>query len=431
MLGLNTKLKKIEEQGKQIQVGLVGAGQMGKGMVSQMALMKGMKPSLVIDINIENAIQAYTLAGIKKEDIAVVNKLQDLNIAMEQGRFAVSQDAELAAKANLVDVVVDATGVPDIGAKIAMDSILNRKHIVMLNVETDVVIGPLLKKMADNAGVIYTGTAGDEPGSVKELYDFADGMGFEVVAIGKGKNNPVNLEANPDSVRQQAIKSGVSPKMLACFKDGTKTMVEMTAMANAMGFVPDVRGGHAPSASVEELPQIFQLKENGGILNKYGIVDYVNGVAPGVFIIVTTDLSQIHHEMKYLSMGSGPNYVLYRPYHLCSLETPLTAARAYIYNEPTIVPMDGKPVAETITMAKKDMKAGEKLDGIGGFTVYGSIDTYEKAKEENAVPLGLINKNAVLTKDVKKGQLITYDMVEIDKSTLIYKLRSLQEELIG
>lgn len=431
MLGLNTKLKKLEESGKQIQVGLVGAGQMGKGMVSQMALMKGMKPSLVIDINIENAIEAYTLAGVKKEDIAVVKKLQDLNKAMEQGRFIVSDDAELVAKANLVDVVVDATGVPDIGAKIAMDSILNKKHIVMLNVETDVVIGPLLKKMADNAGVIYTGTAGDEPGSVKELYDFADGMGFEIVAIGKGKNNPVNLEANPDNVRKQAIESGVSPKMLACFKDGTKTMVEMTAMANAMGFIPDVRGGHAPSASVNELPQIFQLKENGGILNKYGIVDYVNGVAPGVFIIVTTKLPQIHHEMKYLSMGSGPNYVLYRPYHLCSLETPLTAARAYIYNEPTIVPMGGKPVAETITIAKKDMKVGEKLDGIGGFTVYGSIDTYEKAKEENAVPLGLINKNTVLTKDVKKGQLITYDMVEIDKSTLIYKLRSLQEELIG
>lgn len=431
MLGLNTKLTQLEEAGKQIKVGLIGAGQMGKGMVSQMTLMKGMSPSIVIDINVENAIEAYTLTGVRKEDIAVVSKLEDLNYAMEQGKFVVSDNAELAAKANLIDVVVDATGVPDVGAKIAMDSILNKKHIVMLNVETDVVIGPMLKKMADNAGVVYTGTAGDEPGAVKELYDFADGMGFDVVAIGKGKNNPINLKANPDNVKEQALKSGVSPKMLACFKDGTKTMVEMTAMANSMGFVPDIRGGHGPIGEVDELSEIFQLKESGGILNKYKIVDYVNGVAPGVFIIVTTELPQIHHEMQYLSMGSGPNYVFYRPYHLCSLETPLTAARAYIYNEPTIIPMDGKPIAETLTIAKKDMKAGEKLDGIGGFTVYGSIDTYEKAKKENAVPLGLINKNAILTKDVKKGQLLTYDMVNIDKATLIYKLRSLQEELIG
>ncbi len=430
MLGLNSKLRKLEESGKYIKVGLVGAGQMGKGMVSQIMLMKGMKPSIVVDINIENAIEAYTLSGVKKEDIVVTNSLQEVNDAMEQGKYVASENADLVPKVNLIDVVVDATGVPDVGAKIAMDSILNKKHIVMLNVETDVVIGPLLKKMADNAGVVYTGTAGDEPGAVKELYDFADAMGFDIVAIGKGKNNPVNLAANPDNVREQAISSGVSPKMLTAFKDGTKTMVEMTAMANATGFIPDVRGGHAPSCKVEDLATTFQLKEQGGILDKYKIVDYVNGVAPGVFIVVRTDMPQINHEMQYLKMGPGPNYTLFRPYHLCSLETPLTIARAYFYNEPTIVPMDGKPIAETITIAKKDMKAGEKLDGIGGFTVYGSIDTYETAKEEKALPLGLA-KNAILTEDVKKGQLITYDMVEIDKSTLVYKLRQLQESLIG
>lgn len=430
MLGLNSKLRKLEESGKYIKVGLVGAGQMGKGMVSQIMLMKGMKPSIVVDINIENAIEAYTLSGVKKEDIVVTNSLQEVNDAMEQGKYVASENADLVPKVNLIDVVVDATGVPDVGAKIAMDSILNKKHIVMLNVETDVVIGPLLKKMADNAGVVYTGTAGDEPGAVKELYDFADAMGFDIVAIGKGKNNPVNLAANPDNVREQAISSGVSPKMLTAFKDGTKTMVEMTAMANATGFIPDVRGGHAPSCKVEDLATTFQLKEQGGILDKYKIVDYVNGVAPGVFIVVRTDMPQINHEMQYLKMGPGPNYTLFRPYHLCSLETPLTIARAYFYNEPTIVPMDGKPIAETITIAKKDMKAGEKLDGIGGFTVYGSIDTYETAKEEKALPLGLA-KNAILTEDVKKGQLITYDMVEINKSTLVYKLRQLQESLIG
>ncbi|GFN35612.1 NAD(P)H-dependent oxidoreductase [Tepidimicrobium xylanilyticum] len=430
MLGLNEKLRELEANNAHIRVALVGAGQMGKGMISQIMLMNGMIPSLVIDINLENAIQSFTLAGIPKEDIVIANTLEEINVAIEKNKYVVSENAEFASKANLVDVVVDATGVPEVGAKVAMDTIFNKKHIVMLNVETDVVIGHILNKLAKNAGVVYTGTAGDEPGAVKELYDFADALGFDIVAIGKGKNNPVNLEANPDNVREQALKSGVSPKMLTSFKDGTKTMVEMTAMANATGFIPDVRGGHGVSATVDELPGIYRLKEDGGILNQYKIVDYVNGVAPGVFIIVTSKLPQVHHEMQYLSMGPGPNYVLYRPYHLTSLETPLTVARAAIYNEPTIVPLDGEPVAETITVAKRDLKAGERLDGIGGFTVYGSIETYKKAKEERLLPIGLVNKNTVVKRDIKKGEYLTYDMVELDTTTLIYKLRQLQEETI-
>ncbi|NLW40676.1 MAG: NAD(P)-dependent oxidoreductase [Tissierellia bacterium] len=430
MLGLNEKLRELEANNAHIRVALVGAGQMGKGMISQIMLMNGMIPSLVIDINLENAIQSFTLAGIPKEDIVIANTLEEINVAIEKNKYVVSENAEFASKANLVDVVVDATGVPEVGAKVAMDTIFNKKHIVMLNVETDVVIGHILNKLAKNAGVVYTGTAGDEPGAVKELYDFADALGFDIVAIGKGKNNPVNLEANPDNVREQALKSGVSPKMLTSFKDGTKTMVEMTAMANATGFIPDVRGGHGVSATVNELPGIYRLKEDGGILNQYKIVDYVNGVAPGVFIIVTSKLPQVHHEMQYLSMGPGPNYVLYRPYHLTSLETPLTVARAAIYNEPTIVPLDGEPVAETITVAKRDLKAGERLDGIGGFTVYGSIETYKKAKEERLLPIGLVNKNTIVKRDIKKGEYLTYDMVELDTNTLIYKLRQLQEEII-
>ena len=217
-----------------------------------------MMPSVVVDIDTQNAVSAYTLAGIKKDDIAVVSTLSEMNAAIEKGKYVVSNNSEIACKANLIDAVVDATGVPDVGARIALDSILNQKHITMLNVETDVVIGPLLKQLADNAGVIYTGTAGDEPGSVKELYDFADGMGFDIVAIGKGKNNPVNLASTPESVYEQAMKEGVSPKMLTSFKDGTKTMVEMTAMANAMGFIPDVRGAHAPSAGVKDLRGFIQ-----------------------------------------------------------------------------------------------------------------------------------------------------------------------------
>ncbi|HEY8363606.1 MAG TPA: NAD(P)-dependent oxidoreductase [Tissierellaceae bacterium] len=428
MIGIKRKLIELEENNKKINVAIVGAGLMGKGLVSQMMLIKGMKPALVISNKISDAVEAYTLAGVPKEDIVIANNLSEINIALERNKYVACDNSDFAANANLIDVVVDATGVPNAGAKIAVDSIENRKHIIMLNVEADVVVGPVLNKMAKKAGVVYSGSAGDEPGAVMEIYDFAVATGFEVLAIGKGKNNPMDYDATPDSVREQALKSKLKPLRLSSFVDGTNTMVEMAAMANATGFIPDIPGGHGPTATVEELPKIFSLKEEGGILNKYKIVDYAHGVAPGVFAIVTTSSPLVHHEMRFLKMGDGPNYVLYRPYHLTNLETPISIARAYFYNEPTIVPMLDRPVAEVVAVAKKDLKKGDRFDGIGEYTVLGKIFTYEEAKEKNLVPIGLINNKAIAKVDIKKGQLITYDMIELDTTTEIYKLRQLQEK---
>lgn len=429
MSGINKQLRILEEKNEQIKVALVGAGLMGKGMVSKMMLMKGMIPSLVASRRIEDAIESYTLAGVSLDDIAIGKSLSEINLAMEKGKFVVTDITEYATKANLVDVVVDATGVPDTGARIAMDAIFNHKHIVMVNVEADITVGPILNKLAKSAGVIYTGTAGDEPGSVQEIYDFADALGFDIVAIGKGKNNPIDWDATPDSVRERALEKKLKPLRLASFVDGTNTMIEMAAMSNATGFIPDIRGAHGPTATVKELPNLFRLKEEGGILNRHGVVDYVNGIAPGVYAIVTTKLPQVHEEMRYLSMGDGPNYVLYRPYHLTSLETPITVAKAMIYNEATIAPI-GKPVSEVVTIAKKDLRKGERLDGIGEYTILGSIEVYEKAKEENLLPIGLVNGNTIVKQDIKKGEFITYDMVDLDNSTMVYKLRQMQEELL-
>ena len=155
-------------------------------------------------------------------------------------------------------------------------------------------------------------------------------------------------------------------------------------------------------------------------------MEYIKGVAPGVFIIVSSTLPEVHSEMQYLSMGPGPNYVLYRPYHLCSLETPLSAVKAVLENQATIVPL-GVPVSETITVAKKDLMAGQPLDGIGGYTVYGTIERYDISKEIGALPLGLVNKNTLLKKNVNKGDIITYDMVDLDADSLIVQLRKIQD----
>lgn len=430
MYSLNRKLVELEERNEQIKIAIIGAGHMGTGMVSQVHNMKGMIPAVVVDINTELAKTSFIKAGITEDDVAIVNNEVEAEEALQAGKFVVCSDFLIPCKTPSIQVVIDATGGIAIGAEIALNSILNKKHIVMLNAETDCVVGPILKKLADDAGVIFTGSAGDEPGAVMELFDFADAMGFDVRVIGKGKNNKLDYNCNPDTVREEAEIKGASPHMITSFKEGTKTMVEMALMCNATGYVPDCRGGHGIEATVKEVPQKYSLKSEGGVLDNYGVVDFVNGIAPGVFVVVTHKLEEVRSEMEYLSMGPGPNYILYRPYHLCSLETPLSAAMAVIENKATIAPKAGL-VAEVITIAKKDLKAGEYMDGYGAYTCYGLIERYETAKEINAVPIGLIDRKTKVLRDIKKGEVITYDMVEIDRTTTLYHLRQLQEKLFG
>lgn len=426
-MSIHHQLVELEKQGNYIRVGLIGAGQMGRGMISQIAAMKGMKVVITADIRKENAYHAYLKAGYQEKEIQMTNDLEKAERAISEDHVVVTEDLNLVLALDAVDVVVDATGIPNLGAEIAWKAILNKKHIVMLNVETDVTVGPLLYQMAQAADVVYTGAAGDEPAAIMELYHFAETIGFQPLVAGKGKNNPLNVEANPDTAREQAAKVKMNPKILASFQDGTKTMIEMTAVANATGFVPDVAGMHGAEAKVDQLTDVLRLKSEGGILGKYGVVEYINGVAPGVFVIVTTDQEEVHQEMQYLKMGEGPNYLLFRPYHLTSLETPISIAKAYCLHEETIVPYYGL-VAETVAIAKKDLKPGESLDGLGGYTVYGTIMTAEEAKKQNALPIGLTDPSLVVTKPVKKGEIITYDHVENTKSLIIWELRRLMEK---
>jgi len=426
---LYNELKKRESMGNKIKVALIGAGQMGTDIVSMVSSMPGLDIGAVVDINLENAQTAYKLSGLKENEIKESSSKTEIEDLIMHNKAVITSDSNIVTEVDNIDVVIDATGVPEVGAEVGLNSIMNGKDIVMMNVEADVVIGPILNKMAKKSGVTYTGAAGDEPAAIMEIYDYAKSMGLEVVAAGKGKNNPLQLDANPDSVRETAEKKGTTPRMLATFVDGTKTMVEMAAVSNATGLVPDVVGMHGPTTNVEDLPKKFSLKEQGGILNSKGVVDYSLGdVAPGVFVIVTSDNQRVKDSFAYSKMGSGPNYLLYRPYHLVSLETPISAARAVINGEATIAPEFGL-VSETITVAKKDLKKGETLDGIGGFTVHGSIEKGDIAREKNLLPLGLTH-GAVMKTNVKKGDLLTYDDVEIKKDSIIYQLRMIQDKML-
>ncbi len=413
-MSLRSKLEALERAGTPIRVGLVGAGQMGRGFIAQVAGIPGMETVAVADVDPQRGLDAFREVGL--------DPVEGLN--GHPGRPAVTGDAADLARSEAVDVVVEATGVTEVGARVAYEAIQERKHVVMLNAETDATIGAILARMARSAGVVYTGSAGDEPAAIMELYDFARSMGFEVVLAGKGKNNPLDVEATPESVAEEAGRKNMNPKMLAAFVDGTKTMVEMAAVANATGFSPDVPGMHGPQETAPgRLGEIFSLEEEGGILSSYRAVDYVRGVAPGVFVIVRSQVGPVRETLEYLGQGPGPNHVLYRPYHLTSLETPISVARAAIYNEATIAP-SGRPTAEVAAVAKRDLSAGEKLDGIGSADYYGHV--YPVNEAAGMLPLGLAG-GARTTRPVACGEVIPRSGVELVEESFVVALWRLQQ----
>jgi len=248
-----------------------------------------------------------------------------------------------------------------------------------------------------------------------------------VVAAGKGKNNPLNRHEVPTdpAVQKEAARRGLNPYMLVEFVDGSKTMIEMAAVANATGLIPDVRGMHGPETDRDHLCETFALKQDGGILNKFGVVDYgVGRVAPGVFLIIHTDHPRLREAMVLRDMGDGPYYTLFRPFHLCSIEVPLTCAMLAIRKQSNMVPMD-RLAAEVFAVAKRDLQPGDELDGIGGTAFYSLIDSYETARDEDLLPIGLA-KGANVIRPVAIDTPITCADVEIQPST-IYSLRQLQD----
>jgi predicted homoserine dehydrogenase-like protein len=252
-------------------------------------------------------------------------------------------------------------------------------------------------------------------------------MGFEVVTLGKGKNNVIDLTATPESCAAEAAGKGMNPKMLAAFKDGTKTMVEMAAVANSTGLLPDVPGMHGPHVEVADLDRVFIPIEDGGILSRSGCVDYSTGpIAPGVFAVVRSYDARMRTEMRFITHAEGPYYLHFRPYHLCDLETPQSIAEAVLLGEVTAAAEAMH--AEVVCTAKRDLGAGTRLDGIGGTDWYGTIVTAADARARRALPIG-IGAGAVVRRDLARGTLISEDDVSVDESTFVCRLRRLQDAL--
>ena len=366
------------------------------------------------DIDLARAENALKLAGLDK-----IGHNSDASASIENGQGGVVDNAKALAELP-IDIVYEATGVPWVGAEVADACIDASKHILMLNVETDVTIGQYLANKANKYGVIYSVANGDEPVACKELYDFSVDLGFEIVCVGKGKNNPLDQTANPDTCLEKATKKKMNPKMLASFEDGSKTMIEMAALANAIGLPPDRVGMNGPVSEVKDLNKTLIPSEDGGVLSGIGRVDYAFGPAPGVCSIVKSDNQTVIDEMEYLSMGAGPYYTFYRPYHLASIEAPRSVGMAIINKEPGLQPTTW--IAEVIGHAKKDLAKGDKIDGIGGYATYGVTYPVEQSKE--FVPLGLLESAEVL-EDIKAGDPISKSAVQLPDN-LINNLRTLQ-----
>ncbi len=421
-------LQKREEDGNPIRVGLVGCGQEGSGMAHITNQMAGLDTTIIADIDVSRPKATFANIGIPDDSVVTTNNVGAAEDAIRAGKRVITEDALLLPQIDAVDAVVEATGVTNVGAQVAWNCILNQKHIVMLNVETDVTVGLFLNHMAQKTGSVYSVSTGDEPGVCKQLFDFSRILGFEVVTLGKGKNNPINYYANPDTAREEALSKSMNPKMLAAFQDGTKTMVELGAMSNATGLVPDIAGMHGPKVDTADLNKVLVPIADGGVLSRRGCVDYsVGKVAPGVFAIIATDDPRIVEDLKFYSMGDGPYYTLYRPYHLCSIETPIAVAEAVIYGESTLV-AQGR-VSEIVSIAKRDLKADQILEGIGGPDFFGRLYSYEEAQTAKGTPMGLTAGGTVL-KDIAKDEMITSDNFEPDSSQFVYKLRQMQDTMI-
>jgi predicted homoserine dehydrogenase-like protein len=386
-----------------------------------------MRVDVLADADLRLARQALLDLGLEPEDIVESGSPGPAEDALRAGKRVITGSYTLAAQLESVDIVADVTPSPATGAETAWACIEHGKDVVLVNIEADVTVGRILNRLARQAGVLYTVSSGDEPGCLMELWDFVSTLGYEPIVIGKGKNNPLDPFATPESVAESARRAGKDPYQVASYVDGTKTMFEMACAANATGCLPMQRGMCGPEATLETVSRVFALEEDGGITKFPGAVDFVQGsaMAGGVFVTVRIRDERIQADLEYLKVGKGKYYTFFRPYHLWFLEAPISVARAFLHKQKTLVPLD-RPVAEVMAVAKRPLKAGERLDDFGGFTFFGVMDRAEAALELNALPVGLA-PGAQLLRPVPQGAILTWEDVRLDEESPVVRLRRLQD----
>jgi predicted homoserine dehydrogenase-like protein len=324
----------------------------------------------------------------------------------------------------LVDVILEATGTLSVGTELALASIEGKKPIVEANPEVQTTIGFLLQRLAQEAGVVYSDIDGDQPGIIMNLYNYAKGLGLEPRVAGNCKG-VMKRYATPAGQEAFARNAGISPWIATAAADGTKLALEMAIVANATGMGLARSGMAGPETKLETLLSDFQRL---GLLDAGPIVEFTLGIPSGVFLIARSTDTQVRSEFRYLKMGDGPDYLFYRPYVLCQFEAPLSAAEAVLYGTATIAP-SGVPKVDVATHAKRDLRAGEALEGIGGEKHYGLAMDAVDLRREGALPVGIV-EHARLRRDVSKDGMIRRDDVELDDGALIVRMRARQDAIL-
>ncbi|ATG55988.1 oxidoreductase [Brachybacterium ginsengisoli] len=414
--------------GRPVRVGIVGAGQMGSGLVAQVHRARGMEVSAVADVAIDRAEAA--LAGAGRTDVERATSIEHAAEVIDSGHAAVLDDGLRLAELPL-DIVVEVSGIPDVAAQVAMSCVLAGMDVALMTVEADVTVGLLLARTAASGSAVYTVCRGDEPVECLKLVEYAEDLGLEVVVAGKGKNNPMRPTDVPEDVAEEAERKGMNPKMLTSFTDGTKTQIEMAALANATGYAIETPGMHGAAVDLAGLSAAMRPAAAGGILTGEGpVVEYVTGdVAPGVFVVVRSDSDVVTEELHYLRLpGEGNHFQIYRPFHLASIEAPLSIGEAVLDRRPSFAATAW--TADVVAVAKSDLAEGTALEGIGGHHVHGTAYDAAQAREQDLLPVALA-ATSTLVRDVPAGQALTYADVLLDESRPLVAMRRMQDAMLA
>ena len=430
MIIVDSALEQREKEGRPIRVAMIGAGFMGRGIALQiLGATPGMELVAIANRHLDGARRAYEEAGV--EEVTVVETVAELERSVSEGQYAITEDPMLLCRAGPIDAIVEVTGTVEYAAHFVLEALSSRKHVILMNAELDGTIGPVLKTYADKAGVVITNADGDQPGVIMNLYRFVKGIGVRPVLCGniKGLHDPYR---NPTTQEGFARQWKQKPHMVTSFADGTKISFEQAIVANATGMRVARRGMFGPTVDAGTPIKVAVGWYPVDVLTEgEGIVDYVVGAepGPGVFVLGTCDHPPQQHYLNLYKLGEGPLYCFYTPYHLCHFEVPNTVARAVLFGDAAIAPAGG-PRVDVVAAAKKDLKKGEVLDGLGEYMTYGLAENADIVTTENLLPIGLA-EGCRLRSDIGKDGVLTYDDVELPEGRLCDRLRAEQDELFG
>lgn len=424
MMILDAALKKRAAEGNPIRVGMVGVGFIGRGCATQLVnQVPGMTLVAIANRTGQKAVDAFAVAG--REGARVVDTLAALEDEIRAGRPVVAEDARLLCRSDQIDVILELTGAITYGAEIALEAFAGGKHFVTMNAELDATAGPIMRRKANEAGVIYTVSDGDQPGVQMNLYRFVKTLGLQPLVCGNIKGM-LDLYRTPETQKSFAAQWGQTPEMVTSFADGTKIAFEQAIVANATGMCVAERGMSGPEhkGQIDGLVDFYDVDELRAL---GGVVDYALGAtpSPGVYVFAAHDDERHHIYLDYAKLGKGPLYSFYTPYHLYHFEVPISIARVALFGD-TVLATEGPIRVEVVATAKRDLKAGEVLDGLGGFMTYGECENVWIARPERLLPMG-IAEGCRLVRDVPRDRALSYDDVEIPEGRLIDALRTEQD----